>query len=277
MYRIKRLWWVFLVIPALVAAGFIVWAESTPRPMPEALEALAASAQMGEVLVSTESWLVFRPTDLEPFTGLVLYPGGRVDPRSYAPAARNIAAEGHLVVIVPMPLNLAFFAPGRAQSVIEAFPDVKQWAIGGHSLGGAMAANFAYQHPSAVEGLVLWAAYPAEGSSLAERELAVVSIYGTLDGLATLDEIDASRSLLPSDTRWVAIEGGNHAQFGWYGPQGGDNAAIISREVQQNEIVDATADLLGQLEEQSVTRQAQLGATSWISGRQDVLVPLGGT
>jgi hypothetical protein len=28
----------------------------------------------------------------------------------------------------------------------------------------------------------------------------------------------------------VSIEGGNHAQFGWYGPQEGDNPATISRE-----------------------------------------------
>jgi pimeloyl-ACP methyl ester carboxylesterase len=247
MSRIKHWWWVFLIVLALVVGGFVVWAESTPRPMPEALEALAASAQTDEVVVSTQSWLVFRPRDLEPLTGLVLYPGGRVDPRSYAPAARDIAAEGHLVVIVPMPLNLAFFAPGRATAVIDAFPDVKHWAIGGHSLGGAMAARFAYQQPSAIEGLVLWAAYPAEGNTPAEHQRAVVSIYGTLDGLATPVEIDASRPLLPSDTGWVAIEGGNHAQFGWYGTQAGDNAATISREAQQQMVVSGTAHLKGLL------------------------------
>lgn len=141
-----------LVIPALVAGSFVLWAESAQPPMSEALQALETGPQGDGVLVTMGKWLVFRPTDREPTTGLVLYPGGRVYPRSHAPVARAIASEGYLVVIVPMPLNLAFFAPERAESVIEAFPDVNRWAIGGHSLGGAMAARFAYQHPSTVEG-----------------------------------------------------------------------------------------------------------------------------
>jgi hypothetical protein len=82
---------------------------------------------------------------------------------------------------------------------------------------------------------------------LADRDLAAVSIYGTLDGLATADEVQRSRPLLPWDTRWVAIEGGNHAQSGWYGPQRGDNPAAISREVQQQMVVDGTLQLLASL------------------------------
>jgi pimeloyl-ACP methyl ester carboxylesterase len=120
-----------------------------------------------------------------------------------------------------MPLNLAVFALQRAASVIEAFPGVAHWAIGGHSLGGAMAARFVPEHRASAEGPVLWAAYAADNSDLAGQDLAVASIYGTPDGLATVEEINASRPLLPADTRWVAIEGGNHAQFGWCGPQSG--------------------------------------------------------
>jgi hypothetical protein len=95
-----------------------------------------------------------------------------------------------------------------------------------------------------VAGLGLWAAYPAGSSDLSGRDLAVASIYGTRDGLATEEEIAASRPLLPPDTQWTAIEGGNHAQFGWYGPQSGDNEATISREEQQAQIVAATLELL---------------------------------
>jgi pimeloyl-ACP methyl ester carboxylesterase len=146
-----------------------------------------------------------------------------------------------------MPLNLAFFAPHRAQSVIQAFPGITHWAVGGHSLGGAMAARFAYQHASAVDGLVLWAAYPAENNSLADRQLAVVSIYGAQDGLATVEKVSASRPLLPSDTRWVPVEGGNHAQFGWYGPQVGDNPARITTAAQQQATVAATLQLVASL------------------------------
>lgn len=247
MKELRRWWWILLVIPVLAVAGFVIWASTGPAPMPEALAAMQSDDQ---VRVESDSWLVFWPVGEDPTTGLVLYPGGRVDPRAYAPAARALAAEGYLVAIVPMPLDLAILAPDRAEGVLAAFPDVEQWAIGGHSLGGAMAARFSYRNPDGVQGLALWAAYPAAGDDLSGREMPVSSIYGTLDGLATKDKIAASRPLLPPDTSWVPIEGGNHAQFGWYGDQDGDNAASISRPEQQSQIVTATLDLLGRVDSQ---------------------------
>jgi len=110
-----------------------------------------------------------------------------------------------------------------------------------------MAARYAYAHPAEVRGLVLWAAYPDARNDLSDSDLDVTSVYATLDGLATSEKIEASRSLLPSATQWVAIEGGNHAQFGWYGPQSGDNPASVSLEEQQEEIVAATLLLLESL------------------------------
>ncbi|MCU0486485.1 MAG: alpha/beta hydrolase [Anaerolineales bacterium] len=231
-----------LVLVLLAGAiGFVVWAETPAQPLPEALPALQSDDR---ILVNDESWLVFSPIGSEPTTGFIFYPGGRVDARSYAPAARQIAEQGYFVVIVPMPLNLAVFGAARAAEVIEAYPQVERWAIGGHSLGGAMAANFAVNHPGAVTGLVLWAAYPASSDDLSKSGLQVASIYGTLDGLSTGEKIDASRPLLPADTSWVPILGGNHAQFGWYGDQAGDNSAAISRLEQQEQLVAATLELL---------------------------------
>ncbi|NIO69432.1 MAG: alpha/beta hydrolase [Anaerolineae bacterium] len=244
MRKLKRWSGLLLLLFLLAPVGFVVWASTPSSPMPEALAALQSDSQ---VRVETKPWLIFRPVAGDPTVGQILYPGGRVDPRAYAPAARAIAAEGYLVVIVPMPLNLAVFGPKRAAEVLSAFPEVERWAIGGHSLGGAMAARFAHRQPSAVQGLVLWASYPAASDDLSARDLAVASIYGTRDGLATEEKIAASRALLPAETRWVAIVGGNHAQFGWYGPQRGDNSATISREVQQQEVVAATLALLGDL------------------------------
>jgi pimeloyl-ACP methyl ester carboxylesterase len=250
MHILKQKWWllplILLAIVILALLGFVIWGSTAAPPMSEALAALEPD---GQVQVATEPWLVFQPTGTPPQTGLILYPGGRVDPRAYAPTARALAQAGYLVVIVPMPLNFAVLAPGRAAEVQAAFPQIEQWAIGGHSLGGAMAANFASRQPGAVQGLVLWASYPASGDDLSNQPLAVTSIYGTRDGLATLGEIAASEPLLPPDTRWVEIEGGNHAQFGWYGSQGGDNQATISRETQQDQIVVATLDLLSRLDQ----------------------------
>jgi len=245
MRKLKRWLGLLFLLLLMALVGFVVWASMPSSPMPEALAVLQSDAQ---VQVETEPWLIFRPVGGNPTVGLVLYPGGRVDPRAYTPPARAIAAGGYLVVIVSMPLNLAFFGPNRAEGVMAAFPEVERWALGGHSLGGAMAARFAHRRPSAVQGLVLWASYPATSDDLSARELAVVSIYGTRDGLATEEEIAASHPLLPAETSWVAIVGGNHAQFGWYGPQSGDNPATISRQAQQQEVVAATLALLGTLE-----------------------------
>jgi hypothetical protein len=232
----KRWWWVLVLIPALVVGGFVVWAMTPLGPMPAALAALESDAQ---VQVEQGNWYVFQPLEGKPDTGIIIYPGGRVDPRSYAPMAHSLAGEGYLAIIVPMPLNLAVFNPGAAAEVMAAFPEITTWSVGGHSLGGAMAANFVHKNPAALDGLFLWAAYPASGDDLSGMDLKVISIYGTLDGLMTAADVEASRLLLPADTVWAPIEGGNHAQFGWYGDQPGDNPATISREEQQAQIFKA--------------------------------------
>ena len=242
MHWLKKHWWVIAVgIMVFAIIGFLAWGLIIPKPMPEALIALQSDS---DVTVTTEPWLVFQPTDQVPTTGFIIYPGGRVDPRAYAPIAHSIAAQGYLVVIVPMPLNLAVFGANRAASVIQTYPDIQYWVIGGHSLGGSMAALYADKHRDQINGLVLWASYPASSNDLSDSNTKVLSIFGTQDGLATKDKIDASRELLPADTTWVPIEGGNHGQFGWYGDQPGDNPATISRQDQQAQIIQATLDFL---------------------------------
>ena len=246
MKKLRKRWWLLpigMLILGIIA--FIAWAEIIPSPMPQALNALLSNSQ---VRVSTQPWLVFEPVGQEPTTGLIFYPGGRVDPRAYAPPAHALASEGFLVIIVPMPLNLAVLDSSRATSVIQNFPDIQSWVIGGHSLGGSMAASFAYNHPDQIKGLVLWASYPASNNDLSGSAIKVTSIYASLDGLATPDKINASHQLLPPDTTWVQIIGGNHAQFGWYGAQSGDNLPMISREVQQEQVIAATLDLLNRVE-----------------------------
>jgi pimeloyl-ACP methyl ester carboxylesterase len=197
--------------------------------------------------VAAQPWIVFRP-NAATTTGLIFYPGGLVAAEAYAPALRAVAERGFLVVVPPMPLKLAVFAPERAAEIQAAFPAVRHWAVGGHSLGGAMAARYAARHAGAVEGVVLWASYPDPSDSLVQSGLAVVSIYGTRDGVATPTEVEAARGLLPAGTRWVSVEGGNHAQFGWYGEQRGDLPATIDRAAQQRQVVEATVDLLRALE-----------------------------
>ncbi len=148
-----------------------------------------------------------------------------------------------MVVITRMPLNLAVFGVNIANDVIDSYPQVKTWLIGGHSLGGTMAAQFTYENPSKIRGLVLWAAYPASGTDLSNYTVLVMTIHGTHDGFVSSAQIGDSLNFLPPSTVRIEIAGGNHAQLGWYGDQLGDNPATITREQQQTQILNATLTL----------------------------------
>ena len=228
----------------VVAGAFIWWASNPLEAMPEAIMALESDQA---VLVSSGEWMVFSSQASSSPMGIIVYPGGHVDPRAYAPLARELASDGNLVVIPKMPLNLAVFDINVADEIIQANPNIEIWVIGGHSLGGAMAAEYVYSNPSSVDGLFLWASYSAGNTDLSGfTNLEVLSIYGTEDG--DVEGIRASRERLPRNTLWVEIDGANHAQFGWYGEQPGDGVATISREAQQEIILENTFALLSAIE-----------------------------
>lgn len=243
-------WWVFallglfLLLPLIFVAA-AVYFSSPPTIMEEALLGLISD---DEVRVSDEEeWLIFQPEGEQPTQGFIFYPGGRVDLRAYAPALRGIAREGYLVVGTQMPLNLAIFNTDAAADVIAAFPNIESWTVGGHSLGGSAAAIFAdenlAQQPK-LDGLVLWASYSPESNDLSDTDLEVTSIFGTHDGLTTVSDIEAGYPFLPDDTLYLPIRGGNHAQFGWYGEQNGDDVALIPRPNQQLVLIEYTVEAL---------------------------------
>jgi hypothetical protein len=230
-----------LLLVAVIALGGAYFA----MPQPELPEAQAALASTPTVSFAREAdRLVFQPAGNPPTVGLIVYPGGKVSAAAYAPLAQAIAAHGYLVEIVPMPLNLAVLGIDRARDVIGAHPEITHWAIGGHSLGGAMAAQYAAGDDH-IEGLALWAAYSA--TSLADRDLAVLVIYGTLDSGAAGYVSPERLANLPPNPVIVVIDGGNHEQMGWYTGQPNDPPATISRADQQARVAEATVALLAGL------------------------------
>ena len=172
---------------------------------------------------------------------------------------RAIAEAGYLAAITPMPFGLAVLSPDAADGVIAEHPEIETWVIGGHSLGGAMAAQYADGHDDVIDGLVLWAAYPAGGTDLSDADLIVASISASEDGLASREEIEASAAQLPPDTTFVEIEGGNHAQFGSYGEQAGDGEATIPPAEQQDQAVAATLAVLEAVSARGVTTWRAVG------------------
>ena len=242
MKSAKPLFLGFFIV-ALAVLGFIVWANSALGPAPEAVGALRSDTS---VTVSLDKYIVFEPDKKNLSTALIFYPGGRVDFRSYAVPLHKIAQEGYLVILLPVRLNLAMFDVNAADRAITAFPLIRHWAVGGHSLGGVAAAAYASNHTD-IDGLVLWASYPAN-DSLKTSTLKVLSIYGTQD-ISGVTPFENSQDLLPLDTKYVVIQGGNHSQFGDYGLQPGDHEATVTKAEQQKQVVDATAQFLKELDQ----------------------------
>jgi hypothetical protein len=239
--RLLRIFVIILLLAATtLAAGVIYWTGAALHPSPTALAALQSN-DLADVTLHS-GLIVFEPAGSPAVTGFIFYPGAGVDYRSYAPVLRQVAAQGYLVALLQMPLNLAFFDTAAADGVITQFPAIEHWVVGGHSLGGVAAASYA-AGSSAIEGLVLWASYPGN-DALAGSSLKAVSIFGSLDGLSLPQTIAASRQNLPPGTQFVEIAGGNHAQFGSYGAQKGDNPASISEEEQAALVAAATVAFL---------------------------------
>jgi pimeloyl-ACP methyl ester carboxylesterase len=242
----KRKNWKIIAIIALgallvaLAGGLIFWTAGALGPSDQALSALESDSQVQ--VIEEPDLIVFEPIGGQPSTGFILYPGARVDFRSYAPVLRRLAEQNVLAVALRVPLNVAFLNANGADDVIAAYPQITDWIVGGHSLGGVVAASYAASH-SAVSGLVLWASYPADDSLLGSG-VRVLSIYGSNDSILPPEEVLHSQELLPADTILVEIQGGNHAQFGSYGFQPGDGEAAISPQEQWVQIVEAMTEFL---------------------------------
>ena len=229
--------------------------ESYP-PMQQALHAMISDEDVTVREQTVDEWgeeenffFAFEPTNVNPTVGFIFYPGAFLDPRSYAPPMHSIAAQGYLTVIVKMPRDLAVLGHTRAHQIIETYTGIERWIIGGHSIGGSFACAYAKEFTDKLDGVVLWASWPSETFRLDGTDLKAISIYGTKDGKPA--EIEGGSEHLPADAQFVKIEGGNHTQFGWYDTspeptQEGDNPADITREAQQEIIIDATEGFLEQ-------------------------------
>ena len=157
---------------------------------------------------------------------------------------REIAALGYPVVVPEMPITMAAFSPGIASEIIASYPGIDQWVMGGHSVGGAMAAQYTGNHAETIEGLVIWASYPPNSTDLSDLDIPVVSIYGSRELRVNDASVGERRHLLPRDTRYVRIEGGDHHQFGSYRIDPEDHRATIIRESQQERIIAETLPIL---------------------------------
>lgn len=170
------------------------------------------------------------PTD----TAIIFYPGAKVEAEAYLPLLDQIRQTGVTCILVHMPFHMAIFDADAAERIILQFPEIQHWYIAGHSMGGAMASKYAADHSDQIDGLILMGAY-IYGDYPDEDTL---TVYGSLNQ-SVEDQIDYTENI-------VEIEGGNHAQFGNYGPQKGDPPATISAEEQQKQTLAAIEAFVAQ-------------------------------
>ncbi len=221
--------------------GMLVWSKTGTYPA--RMVALSALESTDKVTITQDKWIVFEP-DKEMETGLIFYPGGLVEPTAYAPILHQIAEKGVLVIITPMPLNLAIFDTGAANAVIDAYPNISTWILAGHSLGGTSAAIFAENYPNRIDAIALWDSYPADSADLSDNSISGISIFGTTNNIPNTENFDDKKHLLPVDTIFIGIEGANHAQFGDYGPQKGDVVASLSLAEQHEKVAEIMLDFI---------------------------------
>lgn len=193
----------------------------------EAAENFKITADVTEKELS-EGVVAFVPE--EAAAGFIFYPGGKVEHTAYEPLARALAEKGIATVIIKMPFNLAVFDINAAKGITEKLPDIEKWYIGGHSLGGSMAASYLSKNTDEFEGLILLAAYSTADFSGTDEK--VFSIYGSEDGVLNREKYDEYESNLPDGYTEYIIEGGCHAGFGMYGAQKGDGKPSLASEEQ---------------------------------------------
>ncbi|WP_394218743.1 alpha/beta hydrolase [Halobacillus trueperi] len=228
----KWLKYLLLGLLALIIVGFLIffiWTQQTYGPSEE-------MTRLVEEPLQKDGWVVHEPSEKSK-VGVILYPGAKVEAEAYSFLAQQLASEGYVTGIPNMTLNLPILNSNKAREMMERYPKVEDWYVGGHSLGGVAAASFVKDHPDETAGLILLASYPTEGSSFANLETPILSIYAEKDGLTTETKIEETEPLLSSDAMLYEIKGGNHAQFGMYGAQKGDLAAEIPAKRQQEIIV----------------------------------------
>ena len=220
---------VFIVVVALIilAIGLFFGYSLDYYEADEAAQNLLTDTERVEFL--NDSPIHFSPIDPSDI-GVIFYPGGKVDENAYTPLLQPLAEAGYEAFIADMPFHLAVFDIDAADPIIEDNPQIKEWYVGGHSLGAAMGATYAEDNVDMLTGLFLLAGYSI--ADLSNLNLPVLALYGTNDQVIDSDKVEEYRSNLPANTTEIEIPGGNHAQFGLYGEQDGDGEATISAEEQ---------------------------------------------
>lgn len=250
---VKRVLSTFGIL-ALIALGFglgVLYMIMVPDELllsqDAVVDGVLPEASVSMLRSDAGRFIDIQPLSQDVSTIFVFYPGGLVRPQAYQWLGVALAPYGIRTLIPEFPADLAVINPNRALDVLRRAGDLpERIVIGGHSLGGAMAARFALNHADELDGLILMAAYSAESDDLSESPLNVLVLAAENDDLATAEQVTAGLQRLPADTELVLIEGAVHAFFGRYGSQRGDGVPTISRGQAEVAIIDTLRSYFNQ-------------------------------
>lgn len=214
------------VVIAVISAAFTIYVSDYYRADYAAVSDFRIEENIS--ITTADNKIIYAPQESDSL--LIFYPGGKVDHKAYEPLMKACAAKGITCVLFDMPFNLAVFDINAADSVKEMFPDIENCFIGGHSLGGSMAAAYLADNTDDFDELVLLGSYSTEEFST--DKIKVLSVYGSEDKVLNKEKYEENKSNLPKDFEEIIIDGGCHAYFGMYGTQNGDGTPAISNEEQ---------------------------------------------
>lgn len=235
-----------VLVFALLGLSYYLAAQVFFGPSAAVRTALQSDAAVMVDFEQENTWLVFTPLDQPLKAGLILYPEGYQDVRTYAPLSQQVARGGYLVVLLSRREKFALALEAEQQrvaAVMAAYPQVPAWFLGAHTWEAGLAAALANRQPDRFAGLVLWAGRLGAESSLAGSALPVLEVYGTRDD-ENENLVFLNQPFLPPQAVWVAIEGGNRVNFANFGPMPRDVGATISIQAQQNQAAAATLQFM---------------------------------
>lgn len=231
--RILRSTLIVLVTFFIIGTVFGIYVSDYYRADIAAIETFPCSTSVTKTFLAN-GVIAYSPENAK--SGFIFYPGGKVEYTSYEPLLKACAENNILCILVQMPFNLAVFDISAADGIREQFPEIENWYIGGHSLGGSMAASYISKNVDKFDGLILLASYST--ADLSETDLNILSIYGSEDKVLNKEKYIKYTTNLPDDFGEVVLDGGCHAYFGMYGKQEGDGTPTLDCEEQIRITVD---------------------------------------
>ena len=240
--RILKISAVLVAVAALLFGGLAIYAADYYRADESAVAALESSDTV--TVETARNMVIFRPQN--PQAGFIFYPGGKVEYTAYAPLMRSLAEEGIACIITKMPFNLAVMDTNAADKAVKLLGDVDKLYIGGHSLGGSMAASYIDKTKYDFDGLVMVAAYST--ANLSDNDINVLLVSAGHDNVINHKKETKYMDNLPETAWGYHISRGNHAQFGSYGVQKGDGVAEISAAEQQQFAAEEIVNFIMQKE-----------------------------